>query len=278
MKKKTTNTFSKLQEKSCEITRDYCEKELVHGMPHINRMLKNFKKLKNKNKKLYKSDGRVTEILDALEFAVKLHDIGKEMEKADRDKKHGTIAIEILEESYHNFFRKIPNNKWIEHAIKGHTDGEIIEKCKIPDTSEKVCFALLLALDNMDAVGEIGVYRDIKDMEILKNHNWVPSEDFETIKKNIKKYFEYKEKINFDKKNNSLLERLLYNYYNTKGNVSRLEKMKSKIEIDISFLSDLYKKLKERQRKYILELKEKKKLEITDSKIRRVLKSPDFCN
>jgi len=252
MKKKYTIT-DKLK-KACKIAQTYCGNELVHGMPHINRMLKNFRRLKSNNK-LVNKDGK--QILDAVEFAIVLHDIGKKAENSE--KKHGTIAIEILKENYNNFFFNIPNHEWIEYAINGHTNITEIRKCKALETSQKICLALLLALDNVDAVGKIGVYRDIKNMR--DKFKWLPGKN---------------------KENESFLERLLINYYridgtdDMDGNVSRIKKIKSKINTKI--LLDLYDRLRIEQRNYIFELIKKKKLKITDSEIEKALKpSENYC-
>ncbi|MBU2544953.1 hypothetical protein KKC65_00645 [Patescibacteria group bacterium] len=78
--------------------REYCGTELVHGVPHIERMLKNFRKIT--------AEGDNQKILDAVELAIILHDIGKKFETSE--KRHGLISKEILNsEKYKNTFREI---------------------------------------------------------------------------------------------------------------------------------------------------------------------------
>lgn len=234
--------IDKLKKEACKVAKVYCGKEPVHGMPHINRMLKNFRLLRKKNLSIDKTG---EEILDVVEFVIILHDIGKKFEKPE--KKHGTIAIEILKEDYKNFFRKIPNYQWVEYAIDGHTNGIKIGKCEIPNTSQKICLVLLLALDNIDAIGEIGVRRDLKDMK--DKFKWLPNPN--------------------NKEGESFLERLLKNYYHIDDNVSRIKKIKSKIKT--KFLLEIYEKLKKEQEEYIFRLIREKKLRIKNSEINKVL-------
>jgi len=211
-----------------KIAGEYCGEELVHGMPHIERMLKNFRKLK--------ADETNQKILDALELAVILHDIGKKFETLE--KKHGLISKEILNsEKYRNAFRQIPNYEWIEYAIYGHDNAIEIERIKSLEKPEEICLALLLALDNMDAIGKIGVRSDFQNMNDKGNNlNSLSA---------------------FLDKNNSFID----------GNVSRLREIQ---KVNVKKLLEEYKILKAEQVDYMSKLKEGN-LKIEDRDIKEVL-------
>jgi hypothetical protein len=236
--------------KACEIAKAYCcENELVHGMPHINRMLKNFKKLKSGNQSINKVGEK---ILDAVELAIKLHDIGRKY----GEEEHGSKSLEILEKECGDFLK---NEKWTKYAIFWHKptkDRKYNFPNKLKDPID-ICLLLLFALDNMDAVGEIGVHRDFKDMKGKIEFKWFP------------------DKISGYRNGESFLERLLKNYLRIDKNYDRLEKIKNIIKTE--GLLKYYQKLKKEQEKYLLELIKNKRLKITDKKIKKILAVDDFC-
>jgi len=224
-----------------KIAKKYCGNELVHGMPHIERILKNFKKITAK--------GENQKILKAVELAVIIHDIGRKLKTPE--KKHGLVSKEILESEYASILNKIPKDEceWIKYAIDGHTNGMEVGKLKTLENSKNICLALLLALDNMDAIGKIGVHRDFQDLK----------DEFMKIGDERKD----------DKKQEYLLDRLLRNYSRIEENVNRLEKIK---KMNVQKLLKKYKALKKEQEDYILKLIRKGgKLEIRDIDIKKVL-------
>jgi len=237
----------KFKKAACKIARAHCGTELVHGMPHINRMLKNFKLLKSVDK-----SGK--EILDTLEFIIILHDIGR----INGEEEHGAKSVKILKQKENNFFPQIPKEKrmLIEHAIFWHKPSKDKKPYKFPNNLKKskdISLALLFALDNIDAIGKIGVHRDFEGMK--DKLKWFPDKN---------------------KKDESFLERLLKNYCHIDGNISRIKKIKSKIKTRV--LLELYEKLKKQQEEYICKLIKEKKLRIKKSEISKVLTSDNFCN
>jgi hypothetical protein len=221
------------------VKRYYKEDDLVHGIPHIVRMLENLRQIRKEN-----NDSNSVAVLDSVELSIVFHDIAKDMETSD--KKHGQIAIEILNEDYPKLFHKIPNKEWVEYSIKGHTDGEMIKRCKIPDSRKKICLALLLALDNIDAIGKTGVYRDLRDFR--DNFNWISDKNSTNI---------------------AFLKRLLKNYYYIDDNINRIKSIENGMKTE--FLLGLYEKLKNEQESYIFKLIKEKELKILDSEIKKFL-------
>lgn len=112
-----------------------------------------------------------------------------------------------------------------------------IGKLKSMEKPKEICLALLLALDNMDAIGKIGVHRDFQNMKDKGN-------DLDSF-------------LAFLKKNNSFVN----------GNVSRLQKIQ---KINVEKLLKEYKTLKTEQADYISRL-EKGNLKIKDEDIKKYL-------
>jgi len=187
----------------------------THGIVHIRKVYKHFQFLKNNVKptKINK------EIMESLEYAVILHDIGNR----DVRKGHGARSIRILKEEFPDFYSRLPNRERIKYVIENHSRG----LGKNPKTPEQLCLAYHILLDNMDGIGKEGGKRI-----------------GECIVKDLKKPLKLIPKDN----NNSVFEGLLFNHQWIDINLDRIkENVSRKFKIK-------YKKLKKENEKVILKL------------------------
>lgn len=196
-----------------EIAQEYLKEngdDLVHGLHHFKRMMENFEILKKDNR-------GESPILKSLEFAVWFHDLGKREEVVDF--KHGLISKNILEKKYKEFFDGFDQKifDYVKFSVEGHTDEKSIQECFYKSDEDKyICLVLMLALDNMDAVGKVGFYRDLRDFKDKSGNEKIDQKKF--------------------------LKRLLKNYDRISGNIFRLENIK-KEKINAWGLLDKYKEL-----------------------------------
>lgn len=211
MKKNLKNEAWKIAEK--------CSKKLdnrSHGFGHIKKVHKHFQFLKNNV-----SPTRINkEIMESLEYAVILHDIG------NRDKRdgHGIRSIEILEREFPDFYSKLPNREWIKYVIENHSK----EPGKNPRKPEQLCLAYLILLDNMDGLGKEGEKRIgrciVKELKkplkkipkdnnnsvfegLLFNHQWIDS-NLDRVKGSVSKKFK-REYEKLKKENENIIIKLV---------------------------------------------------------------------
>ena len=131
-----------------EIIKKYQGPDIVHGVPHIQRVFENFKILR-------KDSSINEEILDALEYSVLLHDLGR---NAGNDKNHAVNSALILDKLFTNELSGVPNKGWVRYAVANHSIG-IQHKIR---NKQDICLALLVLLDHMDTLGGIGIYRLVR--------------------------------------------------------------------------------------------------------------------
>ncbi len=137
----------KLRKEHFRIVKNGISEEFIHGLPHVLRVYENFCFLKA---------GRPAinpEVLDALESAVILHDIGRPL--ASREEDHAAKSGEIIESLFQGSLAAVKNQYWILRAVIYHSTGLIV---RTHDDSDNVV-ALLCLLDHMDALGAIGILR-----------------------------------------------------------------------------------------------------------------------
>lgn len=189
-----------------------------HGLGHAKKVYKHFQLLKN-NVKSIKINKK---IMESLEYAVILHDIG------NRDKRdgHGIKSVKILQKEFPNFYSRLPNKEWIKYAIENHSSGAK----KNPKTPKELCLAYLILLDNMDGIGIEGKNRIAR--YLMKEFK----KSFIIVPKN---------------RNNSVFEDLLLNHGWASENINRV-----KGNISKNF-NNKYEKLKKENEKVILELVKK---------------------
>lgn len=209
-----------LKKKAWQIA-EKCSKKLddrSHGILHVRRVHKHFLFLKN-NVRQTKTN---KEIMESLEYAVILHDIG------NRDKRdgHGARSVEILEKEFPDFYSKLPNKEWIKYVIENHSNSPE----RNPKKPEKLCQAYMILLDNMDGIGKEGEKRIAR-----------------CITKELKKSLKIVPKDN----NNSVFEGLLFNHHWIDGNLDRVKNSVSEK------FKENYKKLKKENEEVILKLVKK---------------------
>ena len=187
-----------------------------HGIEHIKKVHEYFQFLKNniKPKKINK------EIMESLEYAIILHDIGNR----DTRESHGIQSIKILQKEFPDFYSKLPNREWIRYVIENHSRG----LGKNPKTPEQLCLAYLILLDNMDGIGMEGEKRIekciVKELKkplkivpkdntnsvfegLIFNHQWIDI-NLNRIKGNVSKKFK-KEYEKLKKENEKVILRLV---------------------------------------------------------------------
>lgn len=197
----------KLKEYCWAITKN-CLKddEPIHGIPHIERVYENFELLKNNN------SGIKEEILKSLEYAVILHDIGHR----EGPTQHALRSVQILKKEFAEIFSQLPNKEWVEYAISRHSEGAK----ENPDDEKEKCLAFLIILDHMDALGERGIRRDFIDLNF--NKPLIP-QDKNYTKEDVENIFKGHKTIDRQRKDESILERLLLNGYYLEKNLKRVE-------------------------------------------------------
>ena len=241
----------KLRKRLWEITKKemgdfYNDK--AHGREHLKAVYKNFIILLKEKPKISK------DILESLECAVIIHDIGRVVKN---NEKHGAESVKILKEEKNLI---LPNKEWVFYAVKWHSEcGKIFKKQKTEPKKNKerwLCLAFLALLDHMDAVGKRVIKRA---KEYLPQQNFgkkvplIPEESPHLKLKNIDNLKEWflnpqRENISPERKNKSLLEHLCANYFWTDKNIFLVKKRISK-----KFEQNYRKRAKELE-KYILNL------------------------
>jgi hypothetical protein len=124
--------------------------DFSHGLPHIKRVYLVFDIFRRLNKKVRK------DIIDVLECAIIFHDIGRPEERKEK-KEHAAISVEILEALFKKKLKDVKNKDWIIYSVANHsrfTPGQINDQ-------KYKCYALLTFFDAMDAIGGIGILRDL---------------------------------------------------------------------------------------------------------------------
>ena len=223
-----------------KITKKCLGKERTHGIPHIKELYRYFLFLKHLNPNNIRKD-----VVDALELAVILHDIGyRDTGIPDKKKLHSIKSIEILKKDFPSFRRKIPKKilRLMEFAIEKHqkpSGGK-------PDSAKKKCLFLLLLLDHMDQVGEKGIKRVRCYLKRVKGVvKILPEKEYLF---DVRKWLKSPEPIPPERKDESLLEHLCSNYYYISGNKNKMRKI-----IPREFLKK-YEKLGLYTKEYLLKI------------------------
>lgn len=139
------------------------EKDDVHGIPHVVRVLKNLE--------VFLSDAPVIskKVRDALEAAVILHDIGRS--KPDVSLDHAYASAVMLKGFFETLLREYPHKRLLSFAVSGHSKGlKALTGKDIAQTPEEICLASLVLCDHLDAIGIFGIYRTIKSCDIPLNN------------------------------------------------------------------------------------------------------------
>jgi len=219
----------------------------AHGFKHLYEVHKNFISLVKSKPKVNR------DILESLECAVILHDIGRAFIDS---KKHGEKSAEIIKRVLKNEKDlKLPNKEWIVYAVRWHSEcDEIFRKQKTEPRKGKeewICLAFLTFLDHMDTLGERGIRRA---KEYLGKEVPLIPKDGPHVKltkiKNLKAWFKNprRENIKRVRKKKSLLEHLLSNYFWIDKNIPRVKKYIGKE------FEERYKKMGKPIEKYLLHL------------------------
>lgn len=241
MKEKIKNS---LVGEAWKVTKKCLGKERTHGMPHIKELYKHFLSLKAlKPKNISK------EVMEALELAVILHDIGyKDTGFPDKKKEHAIKSIKILREEFTSFYKKIPKKiiKLMEFAIENHQNPP---GGKSRNTRES-CLSLLLILDHMDQIGEKGIKRVKRYLKKIKGKvRILPEKEYLF---DVRKWLKEPKPIARERKDETLLESLCSNYYYISNN-----KYRTKDIIPEKFLKK-YEKLGLYTKKYLLKIYKRK--------------------
>jgi len=241
-------------EQAIEISQNYLDNSRSHGIPHRDEVHKHFLYLKNdpNTQKIISEN-----LLDALEVAVILHDIGF---KNGCRYEHAQRSADILKTEKNSFFDLLPSKNLIIYAIEHHPMRD-----EEKNDDENKCLALLTLLDHMDAIGYEGKTRAelfLKEVCICgQNH---PNADFicdvvkekiQDMKNNLEDYFLEPQK--FEKKLKSFKDchiflHTLCNYAWIDFNYQRIENMLGK-KLGNKF-KEHYEKLKKDSEKIIRDL------------------------
>ncbi len=230
-----------LEEETWIIVRKCLKKipKRTHGILHAERVYKNFQKLESS----IKQKKNLKEILEALKYAVILHDIGNR----DARVNHGPKSVIILEKEYKDFCSKLPNKKWVLYAIKHHSEAnKIFRKYKNEPKKNKerwLCLAFLVLLDHMDSIGKNG-WKKTKEYhrkELNLKESLCKEVDVTVEQKKVDDYINNPEKLKklFPFRYCHPFLNILCNYYWIDKNLERVKDLLGK-----SFI-DEYKKLKE---------------------------------
>ena len=195
----------------------------AHGFRHLYEVHKHFISFIKSKPKV----GR--DILESLECAVILHDIGRAY---TNNKKHGEESAKIIKRILKNEKDlKLPNKEWILYAVKWHSEcGKVFKNQKIEPRKNKekwLCLSFLTFLDLMETLGEIGITRA---KEYLGKGVPLIPKDGPNIKltniRNLKKWFNDPKRKNIGSERNdkSLLEHLCSNYFWIDLNIFRIKK------------------------------------------------------
>lgn len=206
----------------------------THGIFHAERVYKYFEKLKAS----IKQKENAKEILEALKYAVILHDIGNRDGRED----HGLKSVIILEKEYKDFCSKLPNKKWVLYAIKHHSNANKVNEPK-NNKEHWLCLAFLTLLDHMDAVGKNGWKRTKEHhrKELGLKESLCKEINITTEQKKVDDYINSPEKLKklFPFRYCHPFLNILCNYYWIDKNLERVKDLLSKRFIDE------HKKLKE---------------------------------
>lgn len=235
-------------DKCKEILKDCLGDDFVHGVPHIERMLRDFEILLKDNNRFEE------DLINALEIAIYLHDVGRKNAK-ELDVNHADHSVVILRDYFSDFYQSLERKDDIAYAIKNHNKDifkEIGKERSIMDDKNKLR-ALLSLLDCADTVGWTGINRAAMD----KNTPLVPVKDKDFNNK-LKRVLELsrnpKGRTKDDSKrmkDSSILEHVLDNYCLTIQLRDRLsdyisEDFKKKINQRINISEEFCKTLSDR--------------------------------
>lgn len=195
----------------------------AHGFRHLYEVHKHFTSFIKSKPKVDKN------ILESLECAVILHDIGRAYTNS---KKHGEESAKIIKRILKSEKDlKLPNKEWILYAVRWHSEcDKIFKKQKTEPRKNKeewLCLSFLTFLDLMDTFGKRGVKRA---KEYLGEGVPLIPKDGPNIKltniRNLKEWFNNPKRKNIEseRKDKSLLEHLCSNYFWIDSNILRIKK------------------------------------------------------
>lgn len=175
----------------------------VHGLPHIERVRKNYKLLLRHSK-------LPANIAKCLLIAVNIHDIGRTSAG-----NHAENSAQIFKQmKINDLSGKEKDN--IEFAIKNHNKGLTALGIAKLKADKEILLGLLCLLDHLDGIGKIGILRSYQwIMERKKKPEILSRLPLETLKKYIKNGCITPDMRKSDLKEKNVMENLIYNYLAT---------------------------------------------------------------
>lgn len=175
----------------------------VHGLPHIERLRKNFR--------LLLQYGKIDlTIAKCLKIAVDTHDMGRAFPG-----NHAENSVKILKKmDIEGLTEKEKND--IEFALKYHNKGLPALEIARPKENKEILLGLLCALDHMDGIGKIGILRAYQwTIETEKDPQILSKCPLATLKKYAKKKHPVPQKERLFLRDGSVLGGLIYDYLAT---------------------------------------------------------------
>lgn len=175
----------------------------VHGLPHLERVRKNYSLLLRHSK-------LPTHIARNLKIAVGIHDVGRAFPG-----NHAENSARIFKQMEITDISEIEKNN-IEFAVQNHSKGLLVIGIKKPKEAKEILLGLLCLLDHMDAIGKIGILRSYQWlMESQKKPQILSRLPIRTLKKYLKNNRITPEMRKSELKAKSVLTQLIYNYLAT---------------------------------------------------------------
>ena len=177
-----------------------------HGISHVRRVHANFETWLSS----FSPDEKSLELVDALEAAVILHDIGNSVER----KGHAQHSAEILDQLFSTGVLNLPNKDLVRRIVANHSSG--LED-KATDF-EDACVGLIVVFDHLDTIGSMGMLRVFKDwidrVPAIYDDFWAGS-GCNSLLEYVGYFFDHPTELGRQyapMKDKSLLGNLLFNY------------------------------------------------------------------
>ncbi len=176
----------------------------VHGLPHLERVKKNYDLLLRHSK-------LPAHIAKCLKIAVEIHDVGRAFQG-----NHAERSAQIFKQMQISDLDEKEKND-IEFAVKNHNVGLLKIGIVKPKKDKETILGLLCLIDHMDAVGKIGILRSYQwIMESQENPEILNRLPIKTLKKYLKNNHITPEMRKAEFKAQSVLTQLIYNYLATR--------------------------------------------------------------